>query len=284
MKTANPALRALLETRRAFYMADLYTFTLADGTTLRYTSADVPLHAAGVDYAHDGPLIKRGRTRLTLGLEVDTLDITLAADDRHLIRETPWLQAARSGALDGASVQLDRLFLDDWASSNGGTVAMFEGVVAEVEAGRTELHLTVKNALLTLLDTPLPRNVYQSGCLHTVFQGGCGLNRAAFSSGGTVTGGDLLTLATPLPQPPGYFTLGNITFTSGPNSGVSRAVREHAQGQLTLAAPLALPCRSGDTFSISPGCDGLRDTCRQRFGNEPNFRGFPFIPTPETAL
>lgn len=284
MKTASPALRALLETSRTFYMADLYTFTLTNGTTLRYTSADVPLTVGGLTYVHDGPLIKRGRTRLTLGLEVDTLDITMLANERHLIRETPWLQAARSGALDGASVRLDRLFLDDWASSNGGSVAMFQGVVAEVDAGRTELSLTVKNALLTLLDTPLPRNVYQSGCLHTVYQGGCGLNRVAFSSGGTVTGGDLLTLATPLPQPAGYFTLGNITFTSGPNNGTSRAVREHAAGQLTLAAPLAQPCQTGDTFSISPGCDGQRETCRTRFGNEPNFRGFPFIPTPETAL
>ena len=34
----------------------------------------------------------------------------------------------------------------------------------------------------------------------------------------------------------------------------------------------------GDTFSVIAGCDKTWKTCRERFGNGENFRGFPFMP------
>jgi uncharacterized phage protein (TIGR02218 family) len=34
----------------------------------------------------------------------------------------------------------------------------------------------------------------------------------------------------------------------------------------------------GDTFDVTAGCDKSLATCRGRFNNVPNFRGFPYIP------
>lgn len=284
MRNASPALRALLQSGRAFFMADLYTFVLRDGRTLRYTSADVALYHDGLHYAHDGPLIKRSRTRLTLGLEVDTLSLTLSAGDAHRIGTLPWLHALRHGVLDGAGVTLARLFLADWAGDDGGSVLLFRGEVADVEMGRSEAMLTVRNHLLATLDTELPRHVYQPGCLHTVFQAGCNLQAGAFTVSGTVLGGDTLQLQTSLNQPAGHFRLGHVSLTSGPNAGITRPLRDDQPGLLILASALPAPCQPGDGFTVLPGCDGRRETCRTRFGNEANFRGFPYIPTPETAL
>ena len=40
----------------------------------------------------------------------------------------------------------------------------------------------------------------------------------------------------------------------------------------------AEPIAGGDTFSIVGGCDKQFSTCRAKFNNVPNFRGFPHVP------
>jgi uncharacterized phage protein (TIGR02218 family) len=41
-----------------------------------------------------------------------------------------------------------------------------------------------------------------------------------------------------------------------------------------MPEPIAL----GDTFAVTAGCDKRFPTCRDRFNNTVNFRGFPHIP------
>jgi uncharacterized phage protein (TIGR02218 family) len=284
MRNASPDLQALLESGRAFFMADLYTFTLMGGTVARYTSADVDLVVGGQTFSCKGPLFKRGRTRLTLGLEVDTLDVSIYADASHTLNATPWLHAARVGALDGATVRLERVFLTDWTDTSAGSILLFEGRIADVKPRSTELKITVKSDL-ELLDIQMPRNLYQPGCLHTLYQGGCGLNKATFAVNSTVNGGSSVTkINCGLEQGAGYFALGTIRFNSGPNAGVIRSVKEYEQGVVTLSAPLVVPCGVGDTFSAYPGCDKTKATCQAKFNNVIHFRGHPYVPAPETIL
>lgn len=40
----------------------------------------------------------------------------------------------------------------------------------------------------------------------------------------------------------------------------------------------------GDTFEITEGCDGTIETCRDKFSNVVNFRGFPWIRSPDELL
>ena len=40
----------------------------------------------------------------------------------------------------------------------------------------------------------------------------------------------------------------------------------------------------GDSVVAIAGCDKRFATCRDRFANAPNFRGFPLIPAPEFAF
>ena len=46
--------------------------------------------------------------------------------------------------------------------------------------------------------------------------------------------------------------------------------------ELWQAAPE--PIDAGDTFTVTAGCDKRFSTCRNRFGNGADFRGFPHIP------
>jgi len=91
----------------------------------------------------------------------------------------------------------------------------------------------------------------------------------ARTSGGTVT---------PLGGDSGYFDRGVITFTSGPNTGLSQEVKSYVTGQLTLILPMPYTVAVGNTYSLIAGCDKSFPTCRDRFDNVVNFRGEPYLP------
>lgn len=279
-------LYAYLQANNEYAMADLYTFTLVGGFVARYTSAEGGLTVGGNFFEGDGIQIHRSRLRTVIGVEVDTLDLTIEAQSQHLLNGTPWLRAIRSGALDGADLKLERLFTPDFGSPQMGTLIEFSGRVADLEVGRTAAKVRV-NSRLDVLNVQMPRNMYQPGCVNTLFDTACGVSKAAFAVGGSIqAGGTSSQLVTNLAQASGYFDLGTITFTSGTNAGVTRSIKQQKGGVLSLALPLVTPPEAGDTFIAYPGCNRSSDDPNgcPKFSNIANFRGFPFIPAPESVL
>ena len=80
----------------------------------------------------------------------------------------------------------------------------------------------------------------------------------------------------------GFFTAGRLTWITGANAGLAVEIKEHrvTEGvvRLSLWQSVPEPITSGDTFTITAGCDKTFATCRDRFANTVNFRGFPHIP------
>ena len=78
------------------------------------------------------------------------------------------------------------------------------------------------------------------------------------------------------------FTGGRVLFTSGANAGDAMEVKRHRMQDDTVTIALwqamAQPIAPGDTFTVTAGCDKRFPTCRDRFANGINFRGFPAIP------
>jgi uncharacterized phage protein (TIGR02218 family) len=48
--------------------------------------------------------------------------------------------------------------------------------------------------------------------------------------------------------------------------------------RLALWQQMAEPVAEGDLFVVSAGCDKRFETCRTKFANAVNFRGFPHLP------
>jgi uncharacterized phage protein (TIGR02218 family) len=68
-----------------------------------------------------------------------------------------------------------------------------------------------------------------------------------------------------------------LRWISGPNSGLESSIHASAGALLNLReAPPHEPV-AGDLVELSEGCDKAFETCRQRFGNAPNFRGEPYF-------
>jgi len=80
----------------------------------------------------------------------------------------------------------------------------------------------------------------------------------------------------------GVFTGGKLNWTSGANNALSVEIKEHrtVAGHARLSLWQAMPeiIASGDEFVVIAGCDKRLATCRERFNNVVNFRGFPQIP------
>ena len=285
MKTISGPLLALLNSSNVFSKADLFTWTFADGTILRTTNADVALTFAGNTFASCTPALDRTQIKVKVGLEVDSMHITAMPKATDTISGLTWQAAARLGYLDGAWVKVETAYIQTWPTVVG-TLYVFQGQVSDIYPERTAVKITVKDAL-ELLAQNFPRNVYQSVCMHTVYDPGCALVKATYTFTGTVASSPAPTtnsVKTGHAQAVGYFDQGVLTFTGGANSGIRRTVKAYdpATG-FTFALPLPVAPSAGDTVSVFAGCDKTVATCRSKFSNDAHFRGYPWVPTPEQA-
>jgi uncharacterized phage protein (TIGR02218 family) len=86
----------------------------------------------------------------------------------------------------------------------------------------------------------------------------------------------------------GWFERGRLTWTSGANAGRAVEVRAHrvcgATATFELWQPMHAAIAASDTFTVTAGCDKRFATCRERFDNALNFRGFPHMPGNDFAL
>jgi len=170
----------------------------------------------------------------------------------------------------------------------GETVAHWKGRIVGAEVEGVRILLNCESVFSTLRRAGV-RAKYQRLCRHALYGRGCGLDIAFHWQTGTVTSasGNALTIPEAAGQPAGWFRggvlrfgaqLGFITGQVGPTLTLSRPMPELAAA---LAAPEIDP-ETGDPIplvaDIAPGCDLRAATCAAKFGNLPNFGGFPEIP------
>ena len=95
-------------------------------------------------------------------------------------------------------------------------------------------------------------------------------------------GGELRIAASGVGFSDGWCTAGKLTWISGDNTGLSVEIKVHRaingtdEFDLWQRAPQAI--KIGDTFRVMAGCDKTHATCRAKFKNTVNFRGFPHMP------
>lgn len=290
MKTTSPGLDAVMA-KSQFLTAELYTFTLASGVVMRFGDYDprhVTLVANGNSFPTSGLKFERTATTQNVGLQVSTLALKIYADQydpTSYINGITHQQFARGGGFDGATCQIDRCFMDQWGDcAINGTMMWFYGRCADMTIGRTTVNMNV-NSLVDLLACYMPRDVYQPGCLNTLYEPNtCRLAKAAFAQNGAiVANGDTLNIPTNFSLPVDYLTQGTIRFTSGVNNGVTRNIKSQTSNIVVLNYPLIAPPALGDTLTAFPGCNKTMATCIGKFNNLSNFRGQPNIPVPETS-
>lgn len=297
MKTITAGMAALFAARR-WYTAKLFTFALQDGTVYRFCSGDQDLVVSGLTYScggTTGPYFekadKKATTKRSIGTSVDQMvfDVIPGA---WAPEGLPFSLAVRFGLFDGADFTYQRINMGTPGDTSAGAILMFGGLVGEIDYSNSAAQFTI-NSYLDILNIQMPRNVYQAGCLNTLFDVSCTLAQASFLNTGAVSGGvspsasAFAVSGVAAAAPTGYFNLGKVQFTSGKNAGVWRAVQSHSAGPpatLTVFPPFGFVPVLGDTLAAYPGCDKTQSTCTNKFANLANFRAMPFTPQVQTGL
>jgi uncharacterized phage protein (TIGR02218 family) len=263
---------------RATTLCRCWLLTRKDGMTLGITDHDADLMIAGTTFEANGGFEASARETesglATLGGEINGA----LTSDRIRIEDI------EAGLYDGAAL---RCYLVNWQApaldflievASLGDIRRIDGrFVAET-----------RNAFHTY-DQERGR-LYTAACSAELGDARCGvaLNAPPFRITGTVSatdGSNSLTATAVSNTVTGLFTRGTVTFTSGANAGFSAVVKDHRPGgELVLWQGLVRDLAPGDAFAVTAGCDKRFATCRDRFANALNFRGFPFIPAPDFVL
>jgi hypothetical protein len=307
MPKASPAgLNALLMTGE-FVCCDLYAFLLSTGGGLYYTTSDFDVAYAGNTYISHSALFDsyaaKSRAHWKVGLDVDTWQVSVAplevdeitgAAFPAKIGSVPWLAAVVGGALDGAVVDIHRAYWTSWPAPQPSPpqpqfvlVDLFAGPVAGVDVFLLSGSAVISiNSHLGKLTQQMPRNLYQSGCRHTLFDAACSLVKSNFAFSTFIATGTVGNTIYPNGTiPTSYnYTLGQMTFTTGANAGLSRMIKVSTPTYFLVDAPFPFDIALGDNFTMYPGCDKTFKTCINTFVNRANFGGQPDIPVPETAV
>lgn len=247
-----------------------------DGVVLGFTDHDCDLEFEGISFRAGSGLTARALQQVT-GLAVDNAEAVGALSDAALRAED--LQAGR---YDGAEV---RLWMVNWQDV-GARLLRFRGHLGEVAqtgiAFRAELR-----GLTEALNRPMGR-VIQAGCDAVLGDARCGsdLKRPGFAGTFTVaavTERRKLQLDGLGGFEPGWFERGQAQVLSGAAAGLLGMVKsDRVLGALRVVELWEEPGQGiavGDQLRLLAGCDRRAETCRLKFDNFLNFRGFPNVPS-----
>ncbi|MBV9548266.1 MAG: DUF2163 domain-containing protein [Alphaproteobacteria bacterium] len=276
MKTLPPGLQDHLGSG-ATTLCWCWRLNRGDGTVLGFTDHDRALSFDGVAYeAATG--FAAGEVQSALGLAVDNLNLSGALSSATLNEDD-----LAAGLYDNAGFQLWRVNWQDVSQR----VLMKSGTLGEVTRQGSAFQAELRG-LAQALNQKTGR-AFSGLCDADLGDGRCGVTLTPIS--GTVASvfdARRFTVSGLEGAAAGDFTGGKLLFTGGANQGRAAEVKRHSAGggvvTLELWQAMSTAVGTGDGFTITPGCDKSFATCRDRFGNGVNFRGFPHMPGNDSVV
>ncbi|SEM43826.1 phage conserved hypothetical protein BR0599 [Loktanella fryxellensis] len=258
----------------AGHVCQAWAITRRDGVTLGFTDHDRPLRFEGITFMADSGLSARALATVA-GLAADNSEAVglLQAD---VVTEADIV----AGRYDGAAVRNWLVRWDDVAQRQ----LRFRGRIGEIvrQAGTFRVDL---RGLTDLLNQPSGRT-YLRSCDAVLGDARCGVR----------TDDPLVMTTAPVlaqdagqsievaagQHPDRWFEQGVMTVLTGQGAGLVVAIKhdllQGGRRRLTLWDALPSPLAIGDTLRLVAGCDRRAETCRVKFANLANFRGFPTMP------
>jgi uncharacterized phage protein (TIGR02218 family) len=282
MRELPTALQAHLNSR-ATTLCWCWKLIKPTGLVLGFTNHDEDIEFGGDSVVYKASTGFTATESITMaGLSSKGHEVSGALSDDRITEEE-----LRAGQFDNSKVEV---WLVNWEDTTEYFL-MGTYILGEISRGDTYFHAEMRG-----FESQLQQKrgrIYQYTC--DVELGGtkCGvdLSDEQYQGSGTVTTTDgwrYMVVSGIADKERGFFKEGKLTFTSGNNDGTQYTVKAHDSSvswqiptdaaALTLYDNTAYEIQVDDTFSITAGCDKLFTTCKNKFSNQENFRGFPHIP------
>lgn len=275
MRAIDPELQARLDAGTT-RLCRCWLVKRRDGVAFGFTDHDRDLAFAGETFRASSGMDASALQSAT-GLSVDNAQAVGALSDAGVTEDD-----VRAGRYDRAEIWH---WLVDWERPDL-RVLLFKGSFGEIRRSDGAFEVELRG-LAEALNAPVGRSVLKT-CDRKLGDAKCGfdVDRSGFSGedAATAGSGSATIVAVGLSAfADGWFSQGVVTWLSGENAGGSGSVkadRTDSVGARRIAlwqAP-GRPIGVGDRFRIVAGCDKRVETCRKKFDNLLNFRGFPLIP------
>ncbi|MGV1751558.1 DUF2163 domain-containing protein [Agrobacterium sp. CG674] len=277
MKNVPAELAAHLE-GEATTTCQCWKVCLRDGAVLGFTEHDEALTFGGVTYlAASG--FQAGENDSETGLAAASGEVA-GGFSSEAVEEAD----LAAGRYDGAKVEL---YLVNWQVPEKHVLLKVREIGEVTRAGgafKAELR-----SFAHRLSQPQGR-VYGRRCDAALGDARCKANVAAFRATGSVVsinGTGRIVVSGLGSFAEGFFRQGKLAFSGGVNAGRSFDLDDHAVRsgvtELSFWLPLEAAPEAGDTFTVTAGCDKSFATCKAKFSNQLNFRGFPHMPGADFA-
>lgn len=256
-------------------VARCWRVTRKDGVVLGFTDHDRDLVFEGTLFRAGSGLSARAVSQTT-GLAVDNTEAAGALSDAAISEAD-----LRAGRFDGASVEA---WLVNWAEPSQ-RLMQFRGSMGEVTQAGGAFQAELRG-LTEMLNQPQGR-VYQRACSALLGDARCGVDLTLpgyveARPVETVDDGRIFRWADFLGFDDRWFERGRLVVETGAAAGLVAVVKnDRLSGrarEVELWEALRAPVRPGDVVRLEAGCDKRAETCRLKFANFLNFRGFPHLP------
>ncbi|SLN21737.1 hypothetical protein PSA7680_00822 [Pseudoruegeria aquimaris] len=252
-----------------------------DGRRFGFTDHDA-------DLAFDGLVFKArtglapGAVQQSTGLSVDNAEAMGVLSDAA-VTEADIL----AGRFDGAEVTA---WLVNWADPAQRHL-QFRGSIGDIQQGKGAFQAELRG-LSDVLNRVQGRS-YLKRCGAVLGDARCGVDlasplMAAERAAEEVAQGQVFRFADFTGFDAGWFTHGRMSVLSGAAAGLSGRIKSDRfmEGVRVIEVWESLRAEvvPGDLLRLEAGCDKSAESCRYKFSNFNNFRGFPHIPGEDWLL
>jgi uncharacterized phage protein (TIGR02218 family) len=274
MRAIDPELQARLD-GGATRLCRCWLVRRRDGVELGFTDHDRDLTFDAVVFRASSGMDASALVSAT-GLSVDNAQAAGALSSASVSEDD-----IRAGRYDDAEI---RHWLVDWERPDL-RVLLFSGHFGEIRRSDGAFEVELRG-LAEALNAPVGRTVLRT-CDRALGDARCRFDTSlpGFWGEGVVESGSAADfVASGLDGfAAGWFVGGGLTWLTGDNAGEKGSVkvdRSVAGGvrRLGLWQNAGKPIAEGDCFKVVAGCDKRAETCRAKFDNFLNFRGFPHLP------
>ncbi|KQT88240.1 DUF2163 domain-containing protein [Aurantimonas sp. Leaf443] len=260
-------------------IAQAWRLTRTDGTVLGFTDHDA-------DLAFDGTRFRAatgftgGQVEAALGLSVSTQEVDGALSS-EAIRE----EDIAAGRYDGARIES---FAVDWTEPDARLLLDVHHL-GELTRGETGFKAELRG-IEAALDRVHGRT-YRRRCDAVLGDERCGidLSRGGRTRTGAVVSADgAFLVLSGLGEGPAGFVGGRLRVIDGAAAGLEAEIATASAAgpdtmRLVLLVAIEADLAPGTRVQVAQGCDRAFATCRDRFANTANFRGFPHMPGGDLA-
>ena len=256
-------------------LARCWAVVRRDGQMFGFTDHDRALSFDGITFKADAGMTARAIMSGT-GLSVDNSEAMGALSDAAITESD-----IEAGRFDGAEV---KAWVVNWSDVEMRAL-QFTGTIGELRRSGGAFHAELRG-LTELLNQPQGR-VYQTPCSAILGDSACGFDTNADGYSVEVPVEALIErrrfmFADMKTFEPAWFERGRLRVMSGPAEGLIGLIKRDrfvdGVREVEVWEAFRTAIEAGDMIRLEVGCDKRFETCRAKFNNLRNFRGFPDIP------